>query len=496
MQLQIRPFQEEEIQRVSSRKRCGVIWHMGLGKTMCAATVGGRAHLRRWLVIAPTNAFSVWRDKAAPWIKLAWPESHTHVYLLTGGPDEREFAWKLPIDPNPNNVHIFVITVDSFLNDWTRRIKAKIPGKTKAQTLLELKPRKDFVFPQIVIFDEARRMRNRKSQAFKITEKFTQYYNVPYFLPMTGTPGNQPQHFYAMLSIIAPKVFTSFWRFVSTFHYVYDTPFGKEIGQIKNTESWHKLLNQYCSVVREDDPGINDQLPALQRLPLDIHLDDDQQKAYRALERDMLYVDADDVIVAQNILALTTRLRQILVCPKILGANLGVGRAIKDFAETVDPEDPGHYVVFTPFVAAMPHFQAYLESEGLENVFSLNGGATPSERDSILSVYSSAGQKKASIMLCSLLYAQAFSLEPATKCFFIGFDWDPDNNRQAEARLRRLTSDVGAAITAYYYNFPNCYAARNMYDIVVEKQERLNITIPSDLRNLFKPKSDQKIPVD
>ena len=502
-QLALRPFQEEEAQRVSARKRCGIIWHMGLGKTSLASTVGGRAHLRKWLIIAPTNAFSVWRDDAPRWIKHAWPEAEVYVHLLDVSAEEREVIWNFqpPSDSDLtlNRVDLFVCTIESFLNDWSKRIKVRVPGKLRPQTLLSLKARPNYYFPQIVIFDEARKMRNRKSQAYQIVAKFIGYYNTEYFLPMTGTPGNQPQHFYAMLSIIEPKLFSSFWKFVDAFHYVFDTPFGKEIGMVRNEEQWWKTLNRYCSVIKETDPGVSKQLPALQRLALEIDLDADQKKAYRALEKDMLHItEGGEVVVASTTLSLITRLRQILICPRILGESLDVGAAIRDFADTVDPDDLGHYVIFTPFTEAMRHFREYLTSPKggkfePDHVYSLFGGLTAGERDNILAEYKQPSSKsKAKVMLCSLLYAQAFSLEPATKCFFAGFDWDPDNNRQAEARLRRLTSEQQVPITAYYYNFPKYEAARRMHEIVVLKQERLQITIPDDLRKLFSKQEQEQ----
>jgi SNF2 family DNA or RNA helicase len=195
----------------------------------------------------------------------------------------------------------------------------------------------------------------------------------------------------------------------------------------------------------------------------------------------MFYVEKDDhLIAAMNLLDLTTKLRQTLVCPRLLSPSLDLGAAIYDFAATM-PKDQ-HHVIFTPFTKAIPHFKNFLENQrGDESfrVYTLQGGMGTPERDNTIRLF----RQEPSVLICSVLYAQAFSLEPATRCFFIGYDWDPDNNRQAEKRLHRLTTQN--PISCYYYTFRSTFDER-LCDILNIKQQHLDLTIPGNLRQLLK----------
>lgn len=483
MKYQLRPFQEEETAPLAVRKRGGFAWEMGSGKTAGVCSIAAKKRLRRWLVLCPDNAISVWskwsqdleKPNALDWIRNFWPEVNITVHVIDDSAAGRALLWDTPTKLGVNDCIIYVCKPDSFIRDWGKTVK--VPGKRKK--FVRFEPRnKEYQIPDIVIFDEAKRMRNPESVTFQILSKYLAYYNVQHFYPMTGTPGHEPKHFWTMLHCLDPKYFGSYWKFVFAFHEVIDGMFGKEILGIRNTPQWHQVLGRYFSVVREDDPRLINQLPPFQRQLLPIDLDADQKKLYDGLKKDMMhFVEADDnLIVAQNEFVLDTRLRQILICPKILSPSLSVGGAIKDFVETVDPED-GPHVIFTPFVSAFEHFQSYLEQKRFR-VQTLQGGIGAEERDNRIQLW----REQRGVCICSILYAQAFSLEPAKRAFFIGYDWDPDNNRQAEKRLLRLSTHH--PVNAYYYTYRSTFDERLAY-IVNIKQQHVNVTLPSNLRAIL-----------
>jgi hypothetical protein len=479
--LSLRPFQEREIAPLATRKRGGFAWDMGLGKTAGACTIGARAKLKRWVILCPDNAFSVWSKwaeegmppNALDWIRNFWPEVKVHVRVIQDTKWNRELIWDEQIVLGENEMLIQVCTPDVFIRDWGETVK--VPGKKKK--LVRFLPRKAYFIPDIVIFDEAKRMRNPDSVTFQILSKYLAYYNVQHFYPMTGTPGHEPKHFWTMLHCIDPRFFRSYWKFVFAFHETIDGFFGKEILGPKNLNQWHQTLGRYFSVVKEDDEGIAEQRPPITRQLLPIEMDDDQRKLYQDLVKDMMHwVPADDnLIVAPNEFVQATRLRQALICPKILSPSLGVGSMIKDFAETVEPDERS--VIFTPFTSAFEPFDTFLSQKGFR-VQTLQGGIGAEERDRRILAW----RQQYGTIICSILYAQAFSLEPATRCFFIGYDWDPDNNRQAEKRLHRLSTLN--AISAYYYTARSTFDER-LCTILNIKQQNVNLTIPSNLRNLL-----------
>jgi len=476
--LSLRAFQETELQRFGSAKKFGIVWDMGLGKTPAAASLIGKNKLRRVLIICPDNAFAVWSKMAPEWIRSFRPEVNVKVSFVQGEPWNRDLDWNDQGFVADNELKILICTPDVFIRDWGKNIKVKSKKFTK------FFPRKQHYIPDMVIFDEAKRMRNPESTAFKLVSRYLTYYNVQWFLPLTGTPGHEPKHFWTMLNCINPKLFGSYWQFLYKYHEVEQGYFGLEVGEPKNLEQWHQVLGAHFSVVKEDDPGISDQRPPITRVLLPIEMDPDQKALYDDLYKEMLhYVEQDDsVIIAQNTLTLATRLRQSLICPAILSPALGIGAAIKDFVKTVEPGE--HVVIFTPFTSAIPFFYRYLESKGFAHVYTLQGGMGTQEREVRLEEF----RKNYGVIICSTLYAQAFSLEPATRSFAIGYDWDPDNNRQAEKRLHRLTTQN--PITSYYYTMRSTFDER-LCEILNIKQEHVNMTIPRNLRELLR-ESDHK----
>jgi len=396
------------------------------------------------------------------------------VKFINGAPGERALIWNKEHKLGTSEIILYVVTPETFVRDWCTTVK--VPGKKKKQ--VKLIERKGYNIPHIVILDEARRFRNPDSLGFECLSKFLQYYTPTYVIPMTGTPGKEPRHFWTMFNMVAPKIFGSYWNFVYRFHQIDDGFWGKEINEPKNLPQFHELLGKYFSVMKEDDPEVIATRQPVTRQLLSITMDDDQKKLYKEFTKDMMaWVEADNnLIMAQNELTVLTRLRQTLVCPRMLSPSLSVGAAIADFVDTVEPGTP--YVIFTPYTAAMDHFEGYLRANGFDNVVQLRGAMGTPARDAAIAKY----RETNGICICSTLYAQSFSLAPATKCFHIGYDWDPDNNRQAEARLQRGL--VTLPISSYYYTFQSTFD-ENLCGIVNLKQQRYNVTVPNDLRRLL-----------
>lgn len=485
--LELKPLQEQEVLPLLARKRGGIFWHMGLGKTGAASVVGARTRLRRWLIICPDNALSVWGTNPRykyttikDWIKSYWPDHPPiKIELIDGAPWNRDLVWNAPYDSGC--IHIRVVTRSTFVVDWS--LKTKIPGrKGKKSTQLALNKRVGYNVPQIVIYDECRDLRNKDTQRFKTFAMFMNWYTPEYLMLLSGTPGHEPKHFWTYLHLIDPRYFRTYWGFVNAFHVIDDGMWGKEINEPRNLPQWYALRDRFLSVLSIEDPRVQAMMPKLTRQLLPVTMDDVQRRVYNQLKDELLVITPEgDMIVAQNSMVLLTRLRQLLVCPRILGSSLSYGGAIHDFAETMGPED--HNVIFTPFTAAFPHFKAYLDQHGFRHVYGIQGGMGTPERDEAIERWRGSG----GVMLCSTLYAQAFSLEPAPKCFHIGYDWDPDNNAQADARIARLTTQY--PVQSYYYTYQSSFD-ENIAGIVNMKQQRVSITTARQLREMFHDEAD------
>lgn len=479
---QLRPFQDAGAQKLIGLRKGMVIVDMGLGKTPITSKVGAALGAKRWLISCPENAVEVWRGDGARWIHQF--SGIPVICHIMNYPYERHLEWN-KLTP-PNEIHLYIVVHNTFAKDMGVRPKKRGKKKLEVSTPLQIQicPKQGF---DICIIDEARRIRNRDSAVFRALQQLLLRFSTPHIFPLTGTPSSRgPQDFWTMLNLLDRKRFSSYWGFVMKYCNCEKNYFGglEILGPKQEMMGeFHALLQQYGLFIREDDPGIAEQRPPITRQPLEVEMLPDQEKAYRELRKDMLtYITQDDrLIIAQNVMVKMLRLRQMLVCPAMLSPSLGVGGAFTDYTNNIqDGTFPLPSVVFCPFTAAFPHFTNYLTSKGFpqDRINILEGGIGESNLTKRIQSF----RERSGIILCSIQYAQAFSLEPATKSFFIGQEYDPDQNRQAEKRLHRLTTMN--PINSYYYQHHNTIEGR-VLKILNDKQENVNITLPKQLRALF-----------
>lgn len=433
---QLREYQVAAIAAMRTQRWMLLDAWMGSGKTLTALTATFLLKPERVLILCSKNALYTWQKEMKKWYPAAIKEGMYRV--VQGQKHQRLKLWK-------TDAVFYVTTFQSFISDHIDIRTIITNGKRKRIYRWDPTVSKPW---DVVIADEVHRagLRNYKTvgyNAFKLLRKQT----TAMFL-MTGTPISKgPEQMWPLLNILAPTLFNSYWRFVNTYCLMIDGPFGKMNAGPQNTEGLYQTTKSvYHRVARAD---VEKQLPPLVRDIIEIELNPVQEKAYKALDEDM-WIDLTHMgtreevknkptamaLVTNTILSKITRLRQMCVCPRLLGLE-NDGAAIEMVVDKIQEREDHHVVIFTPFREAIRHFEPYLRRElKTDNVFHLWGSMD------MLAVKSACENFKRTrgIMLCSVLFAQSFELETADTGFFIGYDWDQNNNLQAEARLRRLTS--------------------------------------------------------
>lgn len=459
-------------------RRC-LFADMGTGKTAIASRLAQLLQAKRILILCKDSGTNVWRYDGRRWLEQFYGQAPT-MHFLDEEPWNREVEWNAPTD---DNVHVFVCVYNTFANDMgvlsKQGSKEKIQHRIKTRgDVVKLRLKKTCKF-DLVIADECRRLTDRKSAAFLALSKLRKEHGFNYFLPMSGTPGEWPPDYWTYFNLIDRRKFSSYWQFTQHFMVVDEGPFGSEIlEQRRDTKAeWDRLLNEYCYIIA---PG--SMKPPVERQLIIYDLTPDQQKLYNDLQAEMMAVSGDDLVFAQNAMVQFLRLRQILICPKILVPSASAGGAIKHLVDLIQdyPREPT--VIFTPFTSAFPHFTEYLSSRGFKDVFWLHGGISSTQQHDRITAY----RESKGIVICTVKYAEAFSLEPARRSWFIGYDEDPQTNRQAENRLSRLTS--AGDIQANYLT-ANTKNDLRMNEIVCIKQEHINFSQPSSIKEYLCPTS-------
>lgn len=394
------------------------ILHMdpGLGKTRVALDALHELNVQRILVIAGTNAQFVWMDEEIP----KW-QGYMEPFLvhIKGTAQKRKEMYERL---KGQSDFIAFTTMQSLQRDLHLAEKLKLDA---------------------IVYDEAHKGKNRKTESYKVLRTLSKLVKI--FIPMSGKIVSRgPADLWALLNCIDHKKFPSFWAFVHKYCVVIQGNFGTEIGGPKDVEALREVLNGYVYYKTKKDADVANSLPEKTRQFLPVEMEADQKKLYRGLVEDLIAEHGDDLILARSGLAALTRLRQVLVCPRILFPNAGMGGAFSDLLQRLEEES--HCVVYSPYITAFPYMAAELAKKGYE-VSVFQGGMSREQ----ISEQKAKFVKSRGTALMSISYAESISLETASYGYFISPDMDQNVNYQAEDRIHRMTSKDPVFI--YYYGY-------------------------------------------
>jgi hypothetical protein len=442
----LRPFQAEDIPWFLNHPRSGNLSEPRLGKTVVTSiTLALDPLTNKVLIACPKNAMFVWRDHLLEWFQAIAPHRTLDIRVVKGkgakAAQQRKQAW---LAPTTADVTCYIVTWGALDRDIQL---LQLPSTSKSGLIFNT-----------VIGDEVHfRLKNRKNKAAKYFKWLTHPQRCRRFHPLSGTLAGKggPADFWPLLNMINPTLFGSYWKFVNTYMVVGENGWGgKELIEPKNIDHFHRfILEAYFR--RRFRHICAPQMPKVQRDLLKVEATPEQVKLLEGLDQEsFVFTPSDELIVAATSMEKVLRVRQILTCPQILDSTLGVGAAMEDLTERLlDPEmspteDDRHVVIFSAFRQALQPFEDYLRTQGFENIFQLYGGIDPE----ILHQRINQFKQSKGIILCSIKYAQAFSLAPAQQCFTIGYEWDPNDNKQAEDRL--VPQEGINPINSYYYCYP------------------------------------------
>ena len=420
---------------------------MGLGKTVTAITA---AMLR----------FSAANPGKAPSALVVCPNSITKNWQneLTCGPRKAD---------------------GSHFENWVPQDTLIINGKTKKKRAAQLAEaaaggkwvivnwEKLRILPElaamdfdIVIADEAHRAKNRKSQQTAALWKI----KAPIQYALTGTPiQNEPSELWPLLKWLFPRDYTSYWAFFDMYVESYEAHFGprktKVVVGVRNAEKLRfELANKLIRRLK------GDRTPGKWRQYLPVEMDAKQQKMYTEAEEAMwldIIKDAEtgdtqaldlvnnpEKLFLANGAARTTRLRQILSCPALLGSDADSAKLSAAVDIIRDASQGKQFVVFTEFKGTTEALCARLTKAGITSA-ALTGD-TPTDRTARTPEDVRTRQELVDdfqegltqvLVMTRAAGGVGLTLTAASTCIFIERDWVPANNEQAEDRLNRIGQD-------------------------------------------------------
>lgn len=442
----LRPFQLLGHHAVKQSRRIILSIDKGLGKTIIDYLACEDLLVSRIVVCCTTNAYSTWEKEATKWETIYGDK----VQIVEGTAFQRGIKWKNP------TATVFVTNPVGFLNDCGGRTVKGVASDI-------LVPGWVFKGGYALILDEFQRFLRNHGGRKKPNKFWTLLKKLPFdvFIPTSGSAVSKgPQDIWCVLNLLNPKKYPSYWQYVYQWCEVDDTGFGKVITGPKNTAAWRKWVAP--DIFHRTKAMVSDQLPPKNRNFQDVQMEPWQKKLHDEL-RDQLWTETPDgtFIFAKNTLASIYKLRLALICPQAIHPSYGVGAGIASIADVCEESGIKRYVISTPFRGPVPYLRGYLESRGIK-VWVLWGGIKKTEREAAIAAWSTGE----GVIIQTIKYAQSYELVASPYGFMLGYEWDPEDNKQAEDRQNRLTSTEPTFI--YYIRHPGAYDEQ-VIDILVEK---------------------------
>ena len=408
-------YQEFARQKILSRQKTAVIAPPGSGKT-------------RPIIEALRDAEILGKEP---------------ILIICSGPAVATWRWQLPYwgDVEPHEVRIIRGKPSYRAAMWSHTAETAGIAITNHQVL-----QRDWIHVQsvewgAVVADEYHKfMRGRKGKTYRLFRQLER--RIDYLVLTTGSLINDdPSSMFTGFQLLDPKAFSSYWRFVGTFCLTQETPFGKEIIGVRNVQALRDITDRYMAYIPED--VVADQLPKGFRYSIDVDMTESQSRVYEDLTGEMIATVEDDLVMAANPLSLLIRLRQLLCCPKILNEKLDMGGGYEWILDQFDEPKENHpyCVIFVPFRPACEYIVDDLRERGYHARF-LRGGMSEDEQDEIKDDFRARAGTGA-ILVCTISFSESFDLEKCQQSYFLGYDYDVEQNRQAEGRTRRAISEHG-----------------------------------------------------
>ena len=400
----VRPYQWVAPNMFSSggQQRCILADEMGLGKSLQALLCVLAGQYERTLIVCPSVVKVNWANEVEKWTDL----QSTIVYGQKA--DEIDEA------------HFTIVNYDLLQH--------------RVDELLDM----DF---QCIIFDECHNLKNPKANRTKAAKILAKWPTVNGIISMSGTPIlNRPEEIFTTLNMLKPESFGDYFifgkKYCAAIHNGYGWDFGGasniEVSEDGKTVPLNHLLKDVMLRRSMDDPRLSEQMPDLLETILEVEVD---KKAYdEAYNTCMDHLEhyrttGSGSIPPGFLLNILTELRHAAGRAKI---DTAVNWAVDYYTQTGKP-----LVIFAHHKDVVSSIEKGLNLKAQCGL--ITGSTADKDRQKIISAFQK-GQVQ--FLICSTLaMKEGVNLDAADTTLFVERQWVPAHEKQAAARVRRLTQE-------------------------------------------------------
>jgi len=398
----VRPYQwvAPNMFSTGGQQRLLLADEMGLGKSLQALLCVLTGQYERTLIVCPSVVKVNWANEVEKWTDL----QATIVYGQKA--DEIDEA------------HFTIVNYDLLQH--------------RVDELLDM----DF---QCIIFDECHNLKNPKANRTKAAKMLAKWPTVDGIISMSGTPIlNRPEEIFTTLNMLKPESFGDYFifgkKYCAAIHNGYGWDFGGasniEVSEDGKTVPLNHLLKEVMLRRSMDDPRLSNQMPDLLETVLEVeverhHYDEAYNTCMDQLE--FYRTTGSGSIPPGLLLNILTELRHAAGRAKIKVAN----QWMNDYYEQTGK----------PLVVFAHHKDVVekLWNQNLEHGEMIAGSTPDKQRQTIIKSFQ---EGKRPFLICSTLaMKEGVNLDTADTTLFVERQWVPAHEKQAAARVRRLTQE-------------------------------------------------------
>lgn len=401
---------------------------MGLGKTIQSLSLllhikEHHGNLGPHLVVAPKSTLSNWQSELA---KFA-PSFHVHI--VAGDQDEREHAISAMQKDIAQNRSVVCVTNYEQVYRNERLIKTAW---------------------QVVVVDEGHRLKNPDTVIHGAMAQLS----CRMRLLLTGTPlQNSLNELWALLHYLLPDLFTNMMDFKAWFA----KPFAGVEGLNEYTVSlepdqeqqviqqMHALLAPFL-LQRLKNEVLADRLPPRKEVVVRVGLSAWQEKAYKELERKTIKLLGDDNSVSSEQVAnALMQLRKVVLHPYLFQETYACDKDLYRTSGKMEALDRLlqkllHFnhktLIFSQFTSVLDILENFLRWKGI-NAVRLDGQVPHEVRKQRINQFQEDSTIKV-FLLSARAGSLGLNLQAADTVILFDMDWNPQNDKQAIARVHRV----------------------------------------------------------
>lgn len=437
---------------------------MGLGKTSEALWMAHDASAVRLLVVCPVSVKYNWKTEIEVTLGSGW-----HIVVIDGTPKQRadqlvkvaelDKAIDAAAGPTPAGRVCGAVVINyDLLRHLTEQQMATL--RTFADGLC------------FHIADECHYLKGRETERTELVQDL--FKGRGYVVAMSGTPVRDTvEDLYSQAEIVRPGIFRSYTAFADRYLVLREVEFGKKkvrkVVGAKNVEELNAIVNTFQIRRRKED--VLDLPPKMHTYP-QLQLDDTTGRVYEAMKR-FAKIELERVLMEEGPAAKPTiwspraktgveamlRLEQIAqgflggipeplmqqITPLLRDAERITGRP----TEVIFPNAPklrwlidtiesvvlqgGSPIVFSRFNAPLFWLAQHRFAGAMPAV--MHGGMSAAEKQQAVRGFQDGVTR---VLLCQVKIAEGWNATRCQDVLFLGRDWSPAINHQAEDRAHRM----------------------------------------------------------